>query len=221
MIFLRYLAEELMGPPTFESASAQWPCPFCESERGFHVLPHKPPHKDRFKCHACGAWGDEWDLLTHLYDQDNLVRRRKRVNQLKAKWKKGAQHSPPVARVAVRPAPADEDWVTESLHDRGVAARKQLEEWITEHYAVDKMGKAQLLEVAAQACRMVVLHGVHPSTLAEDVESYVGFEVREANHMAECDDPDCTWYCCRRARGWSHEQIKEAIEQARRERAND
>lgn len=28
-----------------------------------------------------------------------------------------------------------------------------------------------------------------------------------AEHMAECADPDCDWYCCRLARGWTWEQI--------------
>jgi hypothetical protein len=74
MTFLHYVAEVLLGPPDHQTGNegeSYWnACPACGTEkRKFHVRPHKPPHRDRWSCFRCGAWGDEIDLIRLIHPE--------------------------------------------------------------------------------------------------------------------------------------------------------
>ena len=82
MTFLRYVCERLLGPPERRRGEECWACPQCGRHR-FHVRPHKPEHKDRWSCWACGWWGDEADLLRHFYPREDYGARLDRLEQLR------------------------------------------------------------------------------------------------------------------------------------------
>jgi hypothetical protein len=67
--FLEYLVHELMGPPAVGRAG--WHCPRCDRHEdkewaSFTVLPPKGKLPIKFRCHRCGWWGDEHDLMKHF-----------------------------------------------------------------------------------------------------------------------------------------------------------
>ncbi len=82
--FLEYVCERLMGPP---QASRSWCCPYHDDTNpSFTVRPPKKrpngtEYPIKYRCHACGEWGDERDLLRHFYPKDTQA-------QFVARWKK-------------------------------------------------------------------------------------------------------------------------------------
>lgn len=90
--FLEYLAEKLMGPSELHKGEPRWNCPKC-GHRGFHVRPHKPPHKDRCSCWTCGWWGDEHDLLAHFRPRLDYGRRLDRLDTLRQEYEASAAES--------------------------------------------------------------------------------------------------------------------------------
>ena len=81
MTFLDYIAERLMGPPVSHSGGrSYWLCPFHNDTRPSFCTLHKEGCKDRFRCYACGAWGDEYDLLKLFFDKE-IDRRKDRLDK--------------------------------------------------------------------------------------------------------------------------------------------
>jgi hypothetical protein len=81
MTLLQYVCLQLLGVPRYGKATKyefKWRCPFC-GRLTLRCLPHKPPHKDKWKCNGCvrmdgtgshdeeGRWGDEMDLVTFVF----------------------------------------------------------------------------------------------------------------------------------------------------------
>src|SRR5438552_1089868 len=61
MTFLEFVCRKLLGPPVSGSC---WRCPYCDSNgASFSVRPPKGDLPIKFKCHRCGEWGDEFDLM--------------------------------------------------------------------------------------------------------------------------------------------------------------
>jgi hypothetical protein len=55
--------------------------------------------------------------------------------------------------------------------------------------------------------------------LQEQIMDGSSWEAMEAEHVAICQDPDCENWCCRKARGWSDEQLKADRERLWQEQA--
>src|SRR5262245_29229125 len=75
MTFLNFVFHELLGPPAYGSS---WFCPWCnpngdrftdgdETWASLSVLPPRGSYPIKFKCHWCGVWGDEHDLIRKRY----------------------------------------------------------------------------------------------------------------------------------------------------------
>ncbi len=92
MIFLQYLAENLMGPPEQVKGEARWTCPWC-GHRGFHIRPDKPEFKPRWSCWHCGQWGDEHDLLAHFRPTLDYGQRLMMLDALREEWEATAAES--------------------------------------------------------------------------------------------------------------------------------
>jgi hypothetical protein len=86
MTFLEFAFHELLGPPRGERS---WHCPACDPNREMEwvccsVLPPLGSYPIKWKCHNCGAWGDEHDLLRLLFPgEHNSDYRRLRLAELK------------------------------------------------------------------------------------------------------------------------------------------
>jgi hypothetical protein len=81
MTLLQWTCLQLLGVPEYGKATKyelKWRCPFC-FRLTFRCLPHKPPHRDKWKCDGCipsegtgihvadGRVGDEMDLITFVF----------------------------------------------------------------------------------------------------------------------------------------------------------
>ena len=117
MTLLEYVAERLMGPPVLRSyGRATWHCPFHNDEHpSFCTLPPKAGYKDRFRCFACGAWGDEYDLLRLFFDRENFDERRLRLDRWREDWKREQQAG---AAVISHRGPGSNEQTTAPLDDR-------------------------------------------------------------------------------------------------------
>lgn len=70
MTRLEFILTHYLGPAKgtgSEPGVSYWFCPKCGHDT-FHTLPHKPPLKDRAKCHnsACGFRGDDADMIKYF-----------------------------------------------------------------------------------------------------------------------------------------------------------
>lgn len=89
MTFLEYVCERELGSPASRGRDyATWCCPFHnDNHPSFCTRPHLPQYKDRWSCFGCGLWGDEFDLLRHLYPAEDYSARLDRLRKLRAEYK--------------------------------------------------------------------------------------------------------------------------------------
>ena len=223
MTFLEYVAERLMGPPVCGSC---WRCPYCDSPHAsFSVRPPKPGYKVKFKCFRCGMWGDEYDLLKEFYPGEQYPRRRVRLDQWYRDWQREYQSEPVVTTTRGRPGsiacvnaydhdPQEDEFSPEA--DQAVVA-------LMEYLADPPSDRAlrEMLRLVQEALTICGASGLHPVGFGARVGYEVWHRELEAEHLAECDDPDCDYICCRRARGWTEEEIDADIEAGKQEREED
>ena len=84
---------------------------------------------------------------------------------------------------------------------------------------LDYIGKApsqvaliELLQLCERTLRICAEHGLHPAAFAGRCGGEAWFRGLDAQHLAECDDLDCDYRCCRLARGWAEEEIAADVE---------
>ena len=206
---LEYVCEQVIGPPTKShgNGESQWPCPKCTHPR-FHTLPHHTKYKDRFRCWSCPFRGDVFDLLRHYYPRDRFPELKARLTDFQAEY----DRLPPTRLIPTRsPIPlrgvgrneANSDMSTPAEIDRAWAAMTEGEK-ATMAAAVG-IAKARGVDVVGLA--YYCFHSAR------------WFAETDAAHMAECDDAECDWRCCRFARGWSWEDIaaKNAADETERD----
>ena len=205
---LQFAITQHLGPPERDDGDgeAYFACPICGSER-FHTMPAHPKYKDRFKCWSCNYRGDLHDWLAELYPDENYRDRLNRIDGLREEFQKAQRQSgeqPVLCRGHRGDDPRDIAlaWssVVEELGRDGVTQETAL----------------KVFKLAAAECRA---NNISIESLFDywlDGEKWIA----ESNerHMEECDNPECDYYCCRLARGWSEEQVTAAIERARRKR---
>lgn len=88
MTFLRFVCWEVLGPPIYGS----WLCPYCDPLQmskwaSLSVLPPKGSYAIKFRCHNCGRWGDEHDLMRLVYP-DCAETRRIMLKELKRRHRR-------------------------------------------------------------------------------------------------------------------------------------
>lgn len=87
--FVEYVCERLMGPPAYGS---MWYCPFHEDNSpSFSVRPTKQRpngtwYPIKFRCFACDAWGDAWDLLRRFYPKESYPQHLQRYKKLQREY---------------------------------------------------------------------------------------------------------------------------------------
>ena len=98
MTFLEYVCERLMGPPANRGADRSWwVCPFhADTNPSFCTLPHKPEHKDRWRCFGCGMRGDEADLMKELMPGEDWGQRQSRL----LVWRQDYEREAPIRDAA-------------------------------------------------------------------------------------------------------------------------
>lgn len=207
--FLRYVAERLMGPPTYESGGrATWPCPFCDDQTAFSVLPHRDGFKDRYRCHRCGAWGDEFDLSKLFFDRENFDERRVRLQKWSEDFTRDSESQSPKVftpvdgerrTIARHRKDEDDDYRVDEheFSEAADAALKDLKEWVE----AKNLDLAEAAAVGEMVLRLCDKHDIRACALAGRLGFVVWVEESNREHMASCKDPDCDYLCCRRARG--------------------
>ncbi len=216
MTFLEYVAERLMGPPASRSGRRlMWCCPFhCESNPSFCTLPPKHGNKDRYRCFACGVWGDEYDLMKLFYDNENFAQRRERMDA----WREDHQRDDivPTNLLTIRGEGSTERQVADS--DDGL-----MEAWsgITDWIQQEDIGQETALRIVIEFEKQADQHGVSMKGLIGYwKEVWDWLQQPDPQHL-ECDDPDCEDRICRQARGLpalSAAEIRQMNSERKRER---
>jgi hypothetical protein len=219
MTLLEFLIEWYIGPPIRTRGDGQsfWDCPVCGQTEKFHTLPDRQPYKHRARCWSCEFRGDVFDVLRFFHPEENFPQHRERLAQLEAKWRAsgadsltspGDAGSTPVPRKCLACKlkdgnydPQDEEFGPEA--DAAIDELLRGLDFIDDYQLIIKLCRSALhvLELCAR-------HNIHPLGLA----SRCGFELwrreSDAAHMSECNGVDCDCACCRKARGWTDQELK-------------
>jgi hypothetical protein len=209
MTFLEFVCESLLGPPATARGDGQstWDCPRCGKGYGkFHTRPHKPEYKDRFSFWSCQWWGDEAELMRFAYPAERYPQHLCRLEDLRAQYE--------------REGKADQAPVVEVSSSRGTGSRTQDPDYRTDCESVASEWAALTEEergVLVAAVGIARGHKVELEGLAWYAWNFVKrIREREEAHRAVCTDPKCDAAVCRRARGWTEERIREAVEESQR-----
>jgi hypothetical protein len=227
-----------------------WCCPFHnDTKPSFHTLPHKAEYPDYWKCLGCDHWGDELQLLRELRDivghplakgdygdqKALLAAWRAEFEQLQSRVPGRAglngstgskkvgdtlcSSSPPLRtlRYPRQEFPDNYDPRSDEFEPATIAAVAQIVELVG---PFDGAGFERLV-LAEGVLRISARHGVHPAALAGQCQFQLWSRRHDAEHMASCHDPDCDYYCCRIARGWTPEQIRVRVEADRARRPEE
>ena len=83
MTFLEFVYRKLLGPP---AAGVCYRCPDCDHKTpSVTINPPKAGHAVKFRCHRCGAFGDEFDVLK-LVGVRHYGDRIARIQELRAEY---------------------------------------------------------------------------------------------------------------------------------------
>ena len=221
MTFLEYCCEQLLGPAvTCNGERSTWHCPRHEDNRpSFSTrLPH-PRYRDRFQCWSCGWWGDEHDLLIELRPELSYPDRCRLLADWRIKFERqprlassfSSRGSGTIATDVYKHDPRDDEFSEEA--DKAI-------EQLLEYIADPPSDKAlwEMLKLAQRTLEICAEFGLHPLGLAGRCHFEVWTRKMTAEHMAECNDPNCEWYCCRLARGWTEKAIDAANERWKKKR---
>lgn len=85
-----YIMRKILGPPEGSSGgNPAWRCPWHRDKHAAMVLyPTREDGKQRFTCHACGKFGDMFDIIAWKYPSMNFYDRKAMVAEYRAKWRK-------------------------------------------------------------------------------------------------------------------------------------
>lgn len=207
--FLEYLAERLMGPPTVSKGGGEsyWPCPKCQHER-FHTLPASPRYKHRVKCWSCGYRGDAFDLLAHFQPRWDYTMRKAFLNDLAEEW----QQQPHDATTQPTQRPQGAQGHDRQLFSPGSAGSTSYDPAMDDPRNIEAAW-ANLTSaehhILSTAVAIAKRHNVSVEGLAYYAYHTESWRAKQdAEHMAECENPECDWHICRIARGWTPEDIK-------------
>jgi hypothetical protein len=149
-------------------------------------MPQKAKYKDRFRCWVCDFRGDEFDLLRHLYPCENYIERHARLCKMRNEYESGADVEP----------------LAKPIHLRGSGSQVLQEDDAIEIELAwaDLSDEDQQVLLAAHA----VMQGKRVSfeALAGKCFAFAQWiKSSDAQHLDECNDPECDARVCRAARG--------------------
>src|SRR5947209_4318789 len=75
--FLEFVMEKLHGPS--DTGGTGWCCPFHPDEHPSFSIGLRETGYWKFRCFACGIWGDEFDLIKRAYPQEDYGHRKSRL----------------------------------------------------------------------------------------------------------------------------------------------
>jgi hypothetical protein len=218
MTFLEYLCERLIGPPAKpggREGETYWLCPFHDdSNPSFHTLPHKPEYKDRWLCFGCGNRGDEADLVKAFYPGEDWPRRRLRLDQWRQEFEARAEREQDAPPETTGPTcfslrgsgkestkgenPYGREPSEDEFSPEADAALGELMDFLRR--SSPAVLRVRLL-LAQKALAICAKYRLHPLGFAGRCGAEVWFRDMEAQHLAECKDPECDVAVCRAARG--------------------
>lgn len=234
MTFLEYCCERLMGPPVRRSGGCSiWHCPrHQDNHPSFNTFPPKDGCKDRFKCWSCDWRGDKHDLLIELRPELSYPERCRLLDEWRMTFEHEQPRQPEPVGISHRgqgsTGPAH---VCISCKMRDSDYNLALDAFDAESNAaiqtvLDYIGKdpshgspIEPLKLAEQVLQICMEHNLHPMAFAQRCTGEIWFRESAAEHMAECDDPDCDYRCCRLSRGWTEEELAADIKAGKKERA--
>jgi hypothetical protein len=191
MTFLEYVCRRLLGHPS----GGSFCCPYCDHNR----LTVRQPDGDKpikFRCHRCQKWGDEMDLLRDVAGIGNYTDRMERRAEMHADYlRDGADTPVPSRGDRRREELIDEQQFSEACN----AAIETLLADVPEPPLRESDGAG--LKLAVKALELVAQSRLHPLAVARRLEFEISRSLMEAEHMAECDDPECECICCRALKG--------------------
>jgi hypothetical protein len=215
-----------MGPPLSGSC---WRCPFCDSSgSSFSVRPPLPNKPVKYKCFRCNVWGDEHDLLKLFHPELNYPGRRRVLARYRDQYE-AAQTVPEAVPTHPTPRPqtpgaaypsgdrgatAGPPERTDEFSPRADLLRAEIAGHIRAAVAalrLDDGALAALWELCGRVLHVAALAGLSPETLSARCLFEAAVALHESQHRAECKDAGCEWACCRLARGWTLEQIRQAV----------
>ena len=225
MTFLEFVCTKLMGPAVSSDGDGQsnWPCPRHDDPgANFHTLPCDPRYRHRFRCWHCALWGDEFDLLLEFFPGENYGQRRARLAALRIDHKREqperceakspSSFSPGIGDSEAETTygcalydPDERDSFPGEFDPETTTAITELLEYLGN--APDHKALAAMLEVAQRALKICRKYKLHPLGLAGRCGHASWVAGLEHEHLEECKDDDCDAACCRRAAGWTEEEI--------------
>ncbi len=201
-MFLQFVARQLLGKPVSSSCGRlTYHCPFHQPDRSpsFCILPPKAGCKDRYRCFACGVFGDEYDLVRLFYPHDNYSQRCERVRQLQIEYNKtsGISLRGKQRGGEVMPTPVVQP--TERVLEDGFAFPVMQAEMEIAKYleADDKLDAFQFWTTALEIC------GRHQVTI-QDVADYCQRTRQAGKHL--------TWQRTPMGQAWLRSKVKQGLE---------
>lgn len=199
MTFLEYAISKYLGPPTYRHGDGQseWLCPMCSSSK-FHTMPDKPEFKHRYKCWTCNFRGDLADWIREQHPGETYGEHLARIDRLRQEWQ---------ALKDREPLALHSRGLAGSIHARGYGCDDPRDHEFCDEADVAVMElkaddtPTDILREQERALEVCARHGLHPLGFARRLEFIAWVEETEHEHMAGCEDPNCEWACCRRARG--------------------
>jgi hypothetical protein len=112
------------------------------------------------------------------------------------------------------PVPAG--WIDDLNSEQADAALTELFKGVGREPATfDLVGELTIVEIGLE---VMFKHRITPARFLELVKTAIWAQGLQAEHREDCRDPECDYACCRRARGWTDKQIREACERSRLEK---
>ena len=230
--FLQFVCFELLGEsirPETQPGESYWHCPRCESD-SFHTLPDRGNHDHKFKCWVCLFWGDEYDLLKHLYPYETFARRSARVAQLRAEWERQSEGATTFDdnNCASNSAALTRSAKTRTAvtHSRKRTAKPRTVHRSVTHHPLSSVdcpdvdsfnvgwesedgwpwepGPAltRVLQTLPDDDAAMVLNRIaQAETKLAEMEFHLSNVKDGLQHLIHCNDPDCDFAVCREKRG--------------------
>ncbi len=226
MTFLEYLLTDLIGEPIRSRGNGEsyWLCPVCDSPK-FHTMPHKAQFRDRALCWHCGFRGDAADMTQEFFPDEPWTDRQARIDAAHERYKAGRANDlhPPGAAGMEKAKDGYLKFKYGDNYDPHVdefdapADAAVLD--LLQDFKKNSPGEFELVapfKIAERALEVCADRGLHPLAFAGRCQAEAWFRELDREHLAGCHDPNCEAAVCRRARGWTEDEIRADIARSKK-----